>query len=304
MKYKPMLCALIVPLVGWTASAQTQPQGKPAQQPPTATPAKVSSGATKELPFCHKASDVIGSKVENPAGENLGKVEELVIDPQTGGIEYAVLSFGGFLGMGDKLFAIPFHLLKAPPVSEGSKLAHFTLDVDKAKLEKAPGFPKNNWPDIHAASWRSEIDKYFGVTRETAAEGAIEENKEFLLVKVSDLLGKDVYNTTDDDLGDIKEIVVDPQRSRLTYFVLSSGGFLGLGDKLFAIPWDELDIVRKENKLHTVLQIDKARLEKSPEFKEGDWVLMSDPTYVKQVYDYYHCPCYWVSNAPKGADGK
>jgi len=297
MKYKPMLWALIVPIVGWTASAQTQ--GKPAQQPPPAT--KITPAATKELPFCHKASDVIGSKVENLAGENLGKVEELVIDPATGSIEYAVLSFGGFLGMGDKLFAIPFSLLKAPPVTEGSKLAHFTLDVDKAKMEKAPGFPKNNWPDIHAPTWRSEIDKYFGVTRETPAEGAIEENKDFLLVKVSELLGDDVYNSTDDDLGDIKEIVVDPQRSRATYFVLSSGGFLGLGDKLFAIPWDELHIVRKESKLRALLEIDKARLEKSPEFKEGDWTLMSDPAYVKKVYDYYKCPCYWVSGAHEGS---
>jgi len=294
MRYKPMLWALIVPIVGWTASAQDK-------QPPPAPATKITSKVTKELPFCHKASEVIGSKVENLTGENLGKVEELVIDPGTGSIEYAVLSFGGFLGMGDKLFAIPFSLLKAPQVTEGSKLAHFTLDVDKAKMEKAPGFPKNNWPDIHAPTWRSEIDKYFGVTRETPAEGAIEENKEFLLVKVSELLGDDVYNSTDDDLGDIKEIVVDPHRSRATYFVLSSGGFLGLGDKLFAIPWDELHIVRKENKLRAHLEIDKARLEKSPEYKEGDWTLMSDPAYVKTVYDYYHCPCYWVSGSHEGS---
>ncbi len=300
MKYKPMLWALIVPILGWTASAQTKPQDKPAQQPP-APATKITSAATKELPFCHKASEVIGSKVQNLAGEDLGKVEELVIDPGTGSIEYAVLSFGGFLGMGDKLFAIPFTLLKAAPVTDNGRLEHFTLDVDKAKMEKAPGFPKNNWPDIHAPTWRSDIDKYFGVTRETRAAGAIDENKEFVLVKVSELLGDDVYNTTDDDLGDIKEIVVDPQRSRATYFVLTSGGFLGLGDKLFAIPWDELDIVQKDKKLRSVLKIDKARLEKSPEFKEGDWTLMSDPTYVKSVYDYYGCPCYWVSGAHEGS---
>jgi len=294
---RELLLAVVLPIVGLSANAQTKPQDKPAAQPQPTTTAP-----TKELPFCHKASDVIGSKVKNPAGDDLGKVEELVIDPATGTIEYAVLSFGGFLGMGDKLLAIPFSLLKAPPVAEDSHDAHFTLDVEKSKLEKAPGFPKNNWPDIHAPTWRSDIDKYFGLTREPAAEGAIDENKEFILVKVSDLLGKDVYNKTDDDLGDIKEIVVDPQRSRLNYFVLSSGGFLGLGDKLFAIPWDELDIAKKENKIRAVLNVDKARLENSPEYKESDWVKMSDPAYVKQVYDYYDCHCYWVGNGSKGVN--
>ena len=59
-----------------------------------------------------KASSIIGTNVVNPDGEMLGDVKEIVIDPRTGRVAYAVVSFGGFLGMGTKLFAIPFSALK------------------------------------------------------------------------------------------------------------------------------------------------------------------------------------------------
>jgi sporulation protein YlmC with PRC-barrel domain len=89
------------------------------------------------------ASTLIGDKVVNEAGEDLGKVEEIMLHVPSGRIAYAVLSFGGFLGMGDKLFAIPWEALK---LNEESKC--FVLGVDKERLKNAPGFDKNNWPDM------------------------------------------------------------------------------------------------------------------------------------------------------------
>lgn len=299
MNSKRWMCALLVPVAAWTAMAQERPQEPPkTTQQPKPTTVKES---VKELPFCHKASEVIGSKVKNGAGEDLGKVEDFVIDPNDGTIEYAVLSSGGFLGIGDKLISVPFSLLRAPEVREGSDLAHFTLDADKAKLENAPRFPKDQWPNVDEPSWRAEIDTYYGTRGRVSAE-TLDAQTRFRLVRASDVLGEDVHNPNDDDLGDVKEIVVDPQRSRVTYFVLSSGGFLGLGDKLFAIPWEELDVMRKDKAdLRLVLDVDKARLEKSPEYKDADWPRMSDPTYVKSVYEYYDCHCYWVG--PEKAGG-
>ena len=295
MNHKRLMCALLVPVLGWTAMAQDR------QEPKTTPPAKATvKEAVKEMPFCHKGSEVIGSKVKNAAGEDLGKVEDLVIDPNGGTIDYAVLSSGGFLGIGDKLFTVPFSLLKAPAVREGSDLAYFTLDVDKAKLENAPRFPKDQWPNVDEPSWRAEIDTYFGTHARVPAE-KLDAATRFHLVRASDVMGEDVHNPNGDDLGDVKELVVDPQRSRVTYFVLSSGGFLGLGDKLFAIPWEELDAMRKDkDELRLVLDIDKARLEKSPEYKDAEWTRMSDPAYVKSVYDYYECHCYWTGPEKSG----
>src|SRR5215469_12265599 len=80
---------------------------------------------------------VIGSKVVNRQNENLGKIEDVVIDADAGRIAYAVLSFGGFLNMGDKYFAIPWEALR---FSLSDKYA--LLDVEKRLLENAPGFDK------------------------------------------------------------------------------------------------------------------------------------------------------------------
>ena len=160
MQHKHLFWAAAFPLIAGAAIAIPQqdkprPQGEPA--------VRVDKKEIKKaIPFCHRASEVVGAEVKNLKGDKLGKVEELVLDPTSGTIEYAVISFGGFLGMGDKFFAVPFTLLKAPEVPEGNKLAYFTYDVDKAKMEKAPGFDKNNWPNMADHRWGLDIYRYYG----------------------------------------------------------------------------------------------------------------------------------------------
>jgi sporulation protein YlmC with PRC-barrel domain len=103
------------------------------------------------------ASTLAGDSVRNSAAEDLGKVDELMIDIPSGRIAYAVLSFGGILGMGNKLFAVPWSALK---VDEDEKC--FVLDLDKKTLENAPGFDKDNWPDMADTTWASEVYRYYG----------------------------------------------------------------------------------------------------------------------------------------------
>jgi sporulation protein YlmC with PRC-barrel domain len=105
------------------------------------------------------AGTLAGDRVRNASGEDLGKVEEIMIDVPTGRIAYAVLSFGGFLGMGNKLFAIPWDALTLDEDNH-----EFILNVDKQTLENAPGFDKDNWPDMADQSWGSEIYSYYGKT--------------------------------------------------------------------------------------------------------------------------------------------
>lgn len=105
------------------------------------------------------ASTLAGDTVKNSAGDDLGKVDQLMIDIPTGRIAYAVLSFGGFMRMGNKLFAVPWEALK---VDEDRKC--FILDVEKSRLENAPGFDKDNWPDMADRTWGSQIYSYYGRT--------------------------------------------------------------------------------------------------------------------------------------------
>jgi sporulation protein YlmC with PRC-barrel domain len=102
-------------------------------------------------------STLTGDNVVNAAGEDLGKIQDIMLDTPTGRVAYAVLSFGGFLGMGDKLFAIPWDQLS---LDEENK--RFVLNVNRAKLENAPGFDKDNWPDMADPSWGSRIYSYYG----------------------------------------------------------------------------------------------------------------------------------------------
>jgi len=104
-----------------------------------------------------RAKTLIGYKVKNRQGEELGKIEELAIDPQTGQIAYAVLSFGGFLGLGDKLFAIPWSALEPRHSDEV-----FILEVDKEQLKNAPGFDKDKWPDMADRRWGTGVHGFYG----------------------------------------------------------------------------------------------------------------------------------------------
>jgi hypothetical protein len=110
-----------------------------------------------DRPLILAASALIGDEVMNPAGEDLGHIKELMIDLRSGRVAYAVLSFGGILGVGDKLFAVPW---------SGMRLNHqnkvFILDVSKQRLEQAPGFDKDHWPDMADSSWSDAIDHYYG----------------------------------------------------------------------------------------------------------------------------------------------
>lgn len=105
-----------------------------------------------------KASSLIGKKVQNTEGKKLGTIRDLVIDPENGDIQYAVLDFGGFLGVGDKYFAVPWEALQ---LTDDHKAV--ILDVSKKDLKHAPGFDKNNWPDLNSRDYTIVIYEFYGV---------------------------------------------------------------------------------------------------------------------------------------------
>lgn len=102
------------------------------------------------------ATSITGDEVCNLKKEKLGTIQDIMLDVPTGRIRYAVLSSGGFLGMGDRLFAIPWQALHLD-----SENKRFSLDIEVDRLKKAPGFDKNHWPDMADASWNSSVEGYF-----------------------------------------------------------------------------------------------------------------------------------------------
>jgi sporulation protein YlmC with PRC-barrel domain len=253
-----------------------------------------------------RVKDLTGLSVYNASDESLGKIEDLAIDPQAAKIRYAVLSFGGILGMGDKYFAIPWRQLSFVSKGETSagtqKEDHCVLDVPKETLKNAPGFDKDNWPNFADNKWRQTVDKYYGkgvhvdakaggVDVEVGAEGM---ERGGSIVRAKDLTGLSVYNASDESLGKIEDLVVAPQAGRIRYAVLSFGGILGIGDKYFAIPWQKLSFVSKgetssgtQKESHCVLDVPKETLKNAPGFNKDNWPNFADNNWHQTVDQYY-----------------
>ncbi len=106
------------------------------------------------------ADTLIGNDVCNRDGDSLGDIQELMIDMASGQVAYAVMSFGGFLGMGDKLFAVPWQALVLDTTNK-----RFTLAVSKEALKDAPGFDKSRWPSMADKTWASGVHRFYGTDR-------------------------------------------------------------------------------------------------------------------------------------------
>ncbi len=102
------------------------------------------------------AETLQGDDVINHQGEKLGSIEDIMLDVSSGKIAFAVLSFGGILGMGDKLFAIPWSALTLD-----ADRKCFVLDVPRDTLQNAPGFDKDHWPAMADPSWASQVYAYY-----------------------------------------------------------------------------------------------------------------------------------------------
>jgi sporulation protein YlmC with PRC-barrel domain len=118
-----------------------------------------------------RGKDLMGLNVYDDNEDKLGDIKDLVIDPAQGKIRYAVVTFGGFLGMGDKYFAVPWSDIQF--VSKGTtstgtiKEDYCVLAINKDELKNAPGFDKNNWPNFADRNWSSNVDKYYNEHRHT-----------------------------------------------------------------------------------------------------------------------------------------
>jgi len=206
-----------------------------------------------------KSSNIVGMRVDNPQGEHLGRIESLVMDLKSGKIRYAAVSFGGFLGMGDKLFAVPWGALKFQYNTERSQ-NHAVLDINKSRLEKAPGFDKNHWPNFADAQWANDVNSFYGIGQ------AAQSNEGMPARRVEDIVSAPAQNPQGQDLGKINDIVINLPSGTANYAALSFGGFLGVGDKLFAMPWRQIEFRTdaKSQKLTAVVNVTKESLEKAP----------------------------------------
>jgi sporulation protein YlmC with PRC-barrel domain len=115
------------------------------------------SGSAGPGPALMGADTLIGDSVVNGREEDLGDIKEIMLDMNTGQVAYAVLAFGGFLGMHEKLFAVPWQALHLDTANH-----RFVLNIEKERLKTAPGFNKDAWPDMGDINWANQVHTFYG----------------------------------------------------------------------------------------------------------------------------------------------
>lgn len=120
----------------------------------------VDNGHKGPGPALMGAKTLIGDHVHNLQDEHLGEIKEFMLDMRTGQVAYAVMSRGGMLSLGEKLFAVPWEALTLDTVNK-----RMTMDIPKERFDNAPGFDTDHWPDMADQQWASEVRGYYSAQR-------------------------------------------------------------------------------------------------------------------------------------------
>jgi len=265
-----MLPVLLATLTGWAslAVAQTTPAAPAATAAASSSsPGPAAATAARDV----RASKLITREVRNPQGQKLGEIRDLILDVNNEVIHYAILSFGGSLGVGDKLFAFPLTAFQYVGANED-----LVLDVDKEKLRSAPGFEKNRWPDWAQPDYATEIERYFG------AAGKVAPRPNSRLLRVSDLLGRDVNDQNGKDAGEIEDVVVSLRSARVRYVVMSFDRAWSLHEKLVALPMKVIQ-VPDDKKADLVLTLTRNDLDAEQAFDRKQWPDLNETGYRSRV---------------------
>jgi sporulation protein YlmC with PRC-barrel domain len=118
----------------------------------------------------------------------------------------------------------------------------------------------------------------------TVPEGQARAHTLMQAVRASQLIGANVQSATGDNIGDINDLVIDPQSGQVQFAVLGIGGFLGIGERLTPVPWQAVDLRGERN---FVLNVERQKLEAAPSIQRGQWNELQNPDYIQRLYTYY-----------------
>jgi len=220
-----------------------------------------------------KGSAFPGHDVVDAANKKIGDITEIAIDEARGRAAYVLVN----LDSSNHVIAVPWTAIHHDGLvcrldSRGTR-----------NLDSAPRFESSNWPTMSSDEFGQPIAEFYGEPV-YGRDVSLPPGTTCTLIKLSDVIGMDIQSPTGDDLGEIEDVVFDPDSGRISYAALSFGGFMGFNDKLFAVPWDAL-AARKDGKV--ILAVDKDRLHDAPGFDKKNWPTVSNPTFDAEVRTYY-----------------
>ncbi|WP_417387700.1 PRC-barrel domain-containing protein [Gimesia sp.] len=252
----------------------------------------------KKAGMVTRASKLIGMNIENPQGQSLGEINDLVMDTSTGEIRYAAVTYGGFLGVGNKMFAVPFEAFNMKQKADSPDELTLVLKVSQKQLEGASGFDKDHWPDFADTNYITDLNKRYEVKHKKMSKEEKRSNKASKLdpktsgsnVRISQLNGMNIQNSQGKSVGEIKDIVINVSHGNVQYAAVTYGGFLGVGNKMFAVPFKAFELKQNPEDPEEqilVLNVTQQQLEGAQGFDEDNWPDFADPDFSKELHKRY-----------------
>jgi sporulation protein YlmC with PRC-barrel domain len=315
MKKKIRVTSLLVAIVSGTIYIWPQPA--------TADDSLREHAVTRNSQYhwlsLEKVTRVVGAEIKDAKNQKLGKIKDLAIDLQNGRIVEVIVSTGGVLGIDEQLIAVP-----PQQFSWDANTKNFQMNLDRTQFKAAPRFKMSEWEsNVHEASV-GEVYRYYSEqpyfdadgTRQPSAPtnhldktqlatGASQNEQSARdvaampahlgeVLRASKLIGTTTCNTQNEKLGRIENLVVDLPAGRVAEVIIATGGFLGLGDELSAVPPQSFHAGIHPDTL--TLDTTRQELANAPRFKRAQWKV-NDSEQVETVYRTYHVEPYFATNA-------
>lgn len=252
-----------VPVIGLCVAAPLWA----AKDQPTAQPRTGASAAEKQSYQGLRATQMIGKHVRNSQGQTLGEIDDLIIDMNTGKLRYAILRFDPGIFSGERLFAVPPSELRMSRNKD-----EVLYNMARERLEKA-GVEKKRWPGVlRERNYLAGLDRTYGVVQPSSDRRAF---------SARELIGKDVNDRTGDEIGEIRELVINLNEQTVHYAVLNFDPSWTAPEKLFAFPLRAFGFTDDKDEL--VLNVDRTTLRAMRSFDHQLWSAMSDVSFVSDM---------------------
>ena len=307
--------SVIVMLAVMTCSVWAWTQEAPVAQETPEAPSAQEALAKGAL---WRASDTIGANVVGANGENLGNVEDIVLDRNENRIAYVIVSYGGVLGFFDKHFAVPWQAFGQTADRD------LSLAIDPERLENAPGFEQGTLPNTADPLFHEEVHSFYDArpysveeqeraradaeaTQQHAQEHTGEPASDWSswwdwdswvnrgddttwARRLGDLIGKNIENAQGETIAKLKDVILDTREARAVYAVVSYGGALGFAADTAIIPWDTLRLDMERGAYVTDVTLDQLEQAK---LSDAEYRNLEDREHSKALHETFDMDPFW-----------
>lgn len=255
------------------------------------------------------SSNIRGKDIYNRQGEEIGTVSDLIVDVRTGKAQFAIVSFGGFLGIGSDSVAVP---LKAMSWERGNE--RFVLPTTPERLKSAPDFDSENWDQLSDRNWLERTRQVFGDLPDMddraderyrdenrrPADQRAQGNRFDRYMLASTLADATIIGNDGEEFGSISDVVIDRNSGHVGFVTFETGGVLGIGSETRIAPWEALERVQ-ENEFRVALA--GSRNESAPKVTNDGIAELSTPAASRGIYAYYGVESRWQDGQSGGMNG-